>query len=180
LNLLFAGTIEELDTEGPKITAKVLAFGGLYDQQFHRHIMAGDCPYAVYSPECGAVQQFATQLLTGVGATPNIVLTAAINVPVNYFINGILKVIAGAPVQSILIIYSSAPTGGSTILQLARPINGNPVGCTVQISIGCDGAVTTCINSFNNLINYGGEANVPLTNPSVAAVKPQSSNVSKK
>lgn len=179
-SLLFTGTVEELDTEGPKITAKVLGFGGLYDQQFHRHIMAGDCPYAVYSPECGAPLVFTTRTITGIGATPNIISTASIAVPADYYINGILTVTAGAPGQSILIVASSAPTGGTTVFQLARPIHGNPIGCTVNLSIGCDGTVTTCQNNFNNLINFGGEANVPLTNPSVAAMKAQDSSGSKK
>lgn len=178
-SLLFTGTVEELDTEGPKITAKVLGFGGLYDQQFHRHIMAGDCPYAVYSPECGTPLVFITRTITGAGSTQNIVSTALIGVPDNYYINGIMTVTAGAPGQSIMIVASSA-SGGTTVFQLARPINGTAIGCTVNLSIGCDGTVATCQNNFNNLINFGGEANVPLTNPSVAAMKAQDSSGNKK
>lgn len=175
-NLLFSGTIEELDIEGAKITAKAQGFGGLYDQQFHRHVMAGDCPYAVYTPECGAPKTaVTTQTRTIISVSgANVVISAIPGGLANAFKNGIFEVISGGTYQIIQIVSNSG-----TSVSLSRPLTGSVIGATIQMSIGCDGTMDTCIG-FSNQINFGGEINIPPTNPSVAAVKAKDSNVAKK
>lgn len=169
--LLFHGTVEELNTEGAKITAKVLGFGGLYDQQFHRHVMAGDCPYAVYTPECGASKTvFSTVIRTIIGASGNIIsVSPAVGGGVNVFAGGIFEVSSGGTYQIIHITSSSANLGGFTQFNLSRPLTGTVIGATATISLGCGGTIQECIG-FSNLMNFGGEINIPVTNPSVSAV----------
>jgi hypothetical protein len=168
-NHLFRGTVEELDTEGAKITAKVLGFGGMYDQQFHRHVVAGDCPYAVYTPECGAIRRPET---TSTGKVVSVNgNTVIFNPPVgggpNVFANGIMEFSgAGFKYQVIEITSNSS----STEFQLTRPPVAPVIGASVSVSLGCDGTIVSCEFIHNNLINFGGENNMPTTNPSVTAV----------
>lgn len=175
-NQLFSGTVEELDTEGSKITAKIHGFGGLYNQQFHRHVMAANCPYAVYTPECGAIRVTAGGFINSwnasiAGVSGNNVTISISIFAGNQLANGIFSV--GA--QLIEIVANT-----SNLMVLARPPVGNVIGLACQVSAGCNGTLQDCVNKFNNLINFGGESNVPLTNPSVQAVKPRDSSVAKK
>lgn len=176
---LFSGTVEELNTEGAKITAKVLGFGGMYDQQFHRHVMAGDCPYAVYSPECGAGRSAAntvTVTITSISGN-NIIVSPPVGGPGNVFANGLCQINGGPQVQFLHIVQNN-----STSFQLSRPPVSTPIGSIATISLGCDGTSVQCEGFFNNLVNFGGEDNIPPTNPSVTAVatKDSSSTTSNK
>lgn len=176
--LIFAGTVEEINTEASKITAKVMGFGGLYDQQFHRHVMASDCPYSVYSPECGAARVPTGVIITSsIGTTVSVV--PALSIPVDAFAKGIIEVVSGGTYNMVEISNSSVPISGHTQLGLIRPLIGSVVGAFATLSIGCDGSFGNCA-ILNNTINYGGENNIPTTNPSIQAVQPRDSAVSKK
>ena len=48
---------------------------------------------------------------------------------------------------------------------LSRPINGLITGDSCKIYPGCDHALATCKNKFNNLDNYGGFPWIPTRNP---------------
>jgi hypothetical protein len=172
-DLLFRGTVEELDTEGAKITAKVLGFSSLYDQQFHRHVMAGDCPYAVFSPECGAGRNAAntvTVTITGITGN-NIIVSPPVGGPGNVFANGVCQINTASQVQFLHITANNA-----TSFQLSRPPVNTPIGSIATISLGCDGTSVQCEGFFNNLVNFGGEDNIPPTNPSVTAVTTKNSS----
>lgn len=70
-----------------------------------------------------------------------------------------------------------APTGGQTQLRSILQVNagtdtilitgqiaGLTAGETVKISLGCNHQMSGC-NSFNNILNYGGQPDIPLKNP---------------
>ncbi len=44
------------------------------------------------------------------------------------------------------------------------------LGDTVDLILGCDNTYTTCLNKFNNLINFGGFMFLPATNPYINPV----------
>ena len=50
-------------------------------------------------------------------------------------------------------------------LELSAPIPGLAVGSMVEIYPGCDHTTSTCINRFDNIINFGGFPYLPTDNP---------------
>ena len=50
-------------------------------------------------------------------------------------------------------------------ITISRPITGLVAGNEVDAFAGCDHTLTTCINKFNNLVNFGGFPLIPRKNP---------------
>jgi uncharacterized phage protein (TIGR02218 family) len=58
-------------------------------------------------------------------------------------------------------------------LYLSAPFRTAPgSGDTVTVRAGCDKKLTTCIEKFNNLVNFGGFPYVPTSNPQMEALSP--------
>ncbi len=181
-NLLFVGTCDELLTEGAKFTVTCKGFGSIYDQQFHRHMIANECPFVVYSPACGAIMSQHGIVGTIASVVPPQYITIAFGfTPQSQFFNdGVLLIPpGGGQVFQSRLITSMGP-GATPFVALDAPLNGSVVGVTVYCYFGCDGINTTCRDLFNNLINFGGEANVPASNPSVVAVQSNDGTSAKK
>ena len=50
-------------------------------------------------------------------------------------------------------------------LTLLLPFPSDAAGETVRIFAGCDHTIATCKTKFDNVLNYGGFAFVPILNP---------------
>jgi len=51
------------------------------------------------------------------------------------------------------------------VLQITSPFNNISSGMNAQIIAGCDHTRETCLNKFNNFLNYGGFPYIPTKNP---------------
>lgn len=52
-----------------------------------------------------------------------------------------------------------------TEIRLNAPAVGLSAGATVQVVLGCDKTMSTCQGVFDNILNYGGQPEIPLRNP---------------
>jgi len=84
-------------------------------------------------------------------------VAAAASQPDGYFVAGML-VTANAGSRMII-----GHTGIN--LTMVAPMPGLTAGMDVQLYAGCDHAVATCRDRFNNLTNYGGFPFIPVKNP---------------
>lgn len=50
-------------------------------------------------------------------------------------------------------------------VRVMLPFPSSPLGLTVEVFAGCDHSIATCKSKFNNVVNFGGYAWVPLKNP---------------
>ncbi|MDR1498846.1 MAG: DUF2163 domain-containing protein [Rickettsiales bacterium] len=80
--------------------------------------------------------------------------------PTNYFKYGLVKFKDGKNTGKIVEIKQS--NEGNIVLN-AKPFYGLEVGDQIDVVAGCDKKFSTCINSFNNAINFRGEPNLPRT-----------------
>jgi len=75
-------------------------------------------------------------------------------------IGGFVKSPSGGDDDSRLVLAQSGDT-----LTLLLPFSATVLNTAVDVFAGCAHDITTCLNKFNNVINYGGFAYVPRNNP---------------
>jgi uncharacterized phage protein (TIGR02218 family) len=116
------------------------------------------CRHGLYSAECTVSRSSfsATGNIVGESGTTLTLAVAALQ-PDGYYTGGILENDEG----DLRFIVSH--TGSS--IRINRPFSKTINNTTVTINPGCDKARSTCINKFNNLLNYGGFPYIPSRNP---------------
>ena len=115
------------------------------------------CRHALYSARCGvpsATYRIDGEVLAVNGV--NVQVAAAASKPDGYFVAGML---ATADAVRMIVGHSGVD------LTLVAPMPGLTAGMSVQLYAGCDHAVATCRDRFNNLDNYGGFPYIPIKNP---------------
>ena len=118
-----------------------------------------NCRHALYSQACSVGQgNFKTNgVVTG---TSGLVLSlGGIDLlPAGYLAGGMIKTLDGT-LRFIL-----DHTGNA--IELNKGFAGGiQIGDTVEVFPGCDHLMSTCIDRFNNLPNFGGFPYIPLKNP---------------
>ena len=78
----------------------------------------------------------------------------------NYFQGGKITFTSGANDGLSMEVKSSAQSTHQVVLQLEMPY-AIEVGDTFDIIAGCDKVLSTCVNKFNNVLNFRGEPFVP-------------------
>lgn len=117
------------------------------------------CRHALYSASCGvpsATYRVDGKVLTVNGV--NVQVAAAASKPDGYFVAGMLTT-ADASASRMIVGHSGVE------LTLVAPMPGLTAGMDVHLYAGCDHAVATCRDKFNNLANYGGFPYIPVKNP---------------
>ena len=126
-----------------------------------RRFYQTNCPHILYELDCKApILNFRTQ--GTVTNYDNAVVTAAEIGPLGdgYFTGGVITFTELGTTGRRFIL---SHTGSSVTLNL--PTTALPVGASFDIFPGCDHTLSTCLNKFNNILNYGGYPYIPDKNP---------------
>jgi hypothetical protein len=126
-------------------------------------------PHNLYQPGCihtlydaGCTLSKATFSTTGIahsGSTTTVIQTSLTDAAGRYDL-GTLRITSGDLNGQMRTIKSYDGGGQFT---LAYPLTAAPIaGVTVTASLGCDKQRTTCNDTFNNLVNFGGTPYVPV------------------
>lgn len=119
------------------------------------------CPHVLYRTACG-VNEVTFRVNAVVSGFSGLIVSApqyALQAD-NYYAGGLVRITKdGLPISRSIL----AHTGTNIELDLVIP--GLAVGDTLQSIPGCDRRLTTCINKFNNVLNFGGFPYIPDKNP---------------
>lgn len=119
------------------------------------------CPHVLYGQQCRLLSSgFVVQ--TNLSAVSGVLITASAfgTKPDGYFAGGYMDWETGGVLERRFIL---SHTGATLTLNL--PYKGIPSNATVRAYPGCDHALSTCHNKFNNVDNYGGQPFYPSKNP---------------
>lgn len=178
LHRVFVGEVVSVETDGPFLTARVSAFGNLFERRLPRWLIQPTCNWAVYDTACG-LDRIAWKRTAEVldAFTPNShrLLVRALGagasaIPAHAFAGGWLEYeIEEGPTGSRTILDSTAANGsGDLELSLASDLHPWPeVGQEITIFPGCDGRRETCQTVFANYVRFGGFPFMPVGNPSM-------------
>lgn len=115
------------------------------------------CRHRLYSQNCGAIKAiFATNTTVNSITTNGLTITTlATGKPDHYFLNG--EVEYGNNRRRIV-----KHVGND--IKINYPFPTLPSGAIILYP-GCDHTESTCLNKFNNVINFGGASRMPLKDP---------------
>jgi len=92
-------------------------------------------------------------------------MTSRIAADATFFNGGYLRFVDSLGTEYYRTIQSLTESGGVYTLALEIPLNNLFVGNELQCHAGCNHAVQTCRDKFDNVKNYGGFPFVPTSNP---------------
>jgi uncharacterized phage protein (TIGR02218 family) len=116
------------------------------------------CRHLLYSTQCGANKNsFSNTGTVGSKSNTTITVAAASSRTNGYFSGGILED------QNGNTRYILSHTGSTLVI--SKPWPQLSIGDAVTIYAGCNRARSTCVNKFNNVINFGGFPWIPNKNP---------------
>lgn len=121
------------------------------------------CPHVLYGVGCNLLASNFEFSETNFTIDGNTVFAQSLQLqPDNYFAGGFIEYEHNTTghTETRAIRTSSA---GNLVLSL--PPNGLAGASELLVHPGCDHTVTTCVNKFNNLNNYGGHPFIPSSNP---------------
>lgn len=119
------------------------------------------CPHVLYSTACGATTP-------AVSATVSLVEAGTLTFPSNWtadhasFNGGMVEWTLPDGRSERRTILESTSNG---VVRLSGVAAGLSNGDAVSIFKGCNHLVTDCENVHNNILNYGGQPNIPVDNP---------------
>ena len=178
--VVFTGEVTKVSIRGSKITATCTPGGNRYDGQYPRLLRGPGCSATLFYDGCGlnAVDWKWTGTVASPvsSAYPFELKVASLTQPgsvaasgASWFAGGWVEWGAGSARQRRAILDSTAPSGGSTTLTLARYFGLLPtVGDAVALYPGCDQQMATCKGKFNNFVNFRGHPFTPPGNPTLA------------
>lgn len=121
------------------------------------------CRHTLYSTQCGlSMSSYAVEgIIQGV-STVNLTIGAAASYPDSYFTGGVVQSATG---DLRFIVYHIGDH-----IKVSRVFNTAIGNTLVLLYPGCDKSKNTCINKFNNVLNFGGFPYIPSKNPFVGSV----------
>ena len=154
----------------PTFSKTTLEFSGipvstsLKQPGLRRHYQIG-CPHALYGPQCKAsktagnatvtrtVTGFSGNTLSFAGALPRLR---------GKYAGGMIEWSVG----TMRVVRSIISASEDRLSITARGnLKGLVIGSQVSLSIGCNRQQSDCLDQHNNILNYGGQPNIPLANP---------------
>jgi uncharacterized phage protein (TIGR02218 family) len=168
---LFSGLVTEVITGGLEAQIKIDSHLFTLDRKIPRNLYQHLCNALLYAPDCGLngaayavagqVAAGSTLFQIGVSLPPQASLPAPL--PANYFSLGKLQFTSGALQGTWAGIATQAVAGETTTLTLMPPLLAAPApGDTFTVWPGCDRALATCTNKFNNVLNFRGFPWIPV------------------
>lgn len=130
--------------------------------------LLGNTVGELYTPECradlgdsrckvdlGPLTGFGT---VGEGSSKSVFVGTGLSMPAGYYDGGTVQMTTGTNVG----VKRECLSWDGTSLVLFLPLPQNVVvGDVFSVTPGCDKQISTCINKFNNVVNYRGEPFVP-------------------
>ncbi len=162
---LFSGLVTEVITGGLKAQIKIDSHLYTLDIKLPRNLYQHLCNHVLYGPDCGLNgANFAVQGQAQAGSTIFQIVTNLTGVP-GYFSLGKLQFTSGALQGTWIGIQSQVGGAGSqpATLTLTPPLLAAPApGDAFTLWPGCDRALSTCQNKFNNALNFRGFPWIPV------------------
>lgn len=177
---IFTGEVTAVSVKGSILTAKATPGGTIFDRRVPRVIFQRTCNNALFDAGCTLAKadwKF-TAKVSGVGSPgypfefdlSNLdrAVGSDPTYSANYFAGGWLEAGDGLNWQRRAVILSTNPVAGALTVTLDRdPAPFLAVNDNVILYPGCDLQRLTCIQKFNNYLNFIGHPYLPLANPSL-------------
>lgn len=122
------------------------------------------CPLVLYGKRCRASRAAATTLHSIVGVDGAVITLPAdwtTEARRRHFVGGIIEWSVGGGRKSRRAIISA----GATTLTLSAAASGLVAGGQASLTLSCDKTMDTCRGVHANILNYGGQHEIPLVNP---------------
>lgn len=126
------------------------------------------CPYALYGSQCKA--QKLPQALTLVsvlsGNSVRVLPSGTLAKPAVNFTNGTIEWFGPSGRRELGNIAKVTDAGsGNYDMIITRSTQGLVTGQAMKMALGCNHQMDDCTDVFDNILNYGGDPWIPLTNP---------------
>lgn len=125
-----------------------------------------NCPYTVYSPQCGVDALSFRDIATITEISGRTITVNSISRPDGFFNGGFVSWTTAEGAVERRWVYSQVST--SLILHITTI--GLATNMQVELYAGCDHNPDTCYDRFNNWPNYGGMLGLPKINPFTTTV----------
>jgi len=124
------------------------------------------CAHAVYDPNCALNKATFTDTGTASGTltTRQVQTTAAAIIAraADYYNLGVLRFTSGALSGQRQSVSDFAVSGGVATFTMQLPFTAAPVAADAfSVYPGCDRTLNTCVDKFNNLVNFRGFPHIP-------------------
>jgi hypothetical protein len=196
---IFSGQVKSANFDGPRISAKCVSLGSIFDRQIPTLLIQPTCNFPVFGTSCGlssndwkmsaTVVSYdgAHELIIGQPAFVDAGATRpAVSVFEHFFAGGKLEAGANQSFERRSVLDSVA-NGGNIKLSIRHPLENIPE--SIFLWAGCDGRKETCSvyhaadnpdGKFDNFARFGGFPFVPSGNPTLAKINRDYSNNGKK
>ncbi len=181
------GEVTGSESDGPFVTLSCGGINRLFGRPAPRYLMQTGCNYGLFESRCGLSRtgwSVGAVVAALSGATVTIgTLVPGGAVPVgwggaHWFAGGYLERAGG---RRALILDSAALGSGQVVLTLvAVVVPALMVGEAVTVVPGCDGLHATCVEKFDNGVNFGGFPFVPDRSPQFQPLNQSGSRAGKK
>ena len=159
--ILWLGRVTNVKFDGDEAIVRCEPVFSSLKRPALRRMYQTSCPHVLYGTAC-KVNKTSLQLITTITTNDSQVITNASisGQPDGYYTGGFVMwddngKIARQTIKSHV----------GSVLTLLNPMFGLVTGKSITIFPGCDHALATCINKFNNVDNYGGFPYIPTKNP---------------
>jgi len=156
---IFIGRMDIDPTGRSKAEIKVKAFTELLNIQLPRLVYQPGCVNNLYDSNCKINRAAYAVVLTVLAGSNQNTLFCSQYQAAGYFNKGAIIGLTGQNIGARMSVSAFAP--GIVYLMWALP-NVPNVGDTFSLVPGCDRAVATCVNKFNNRSNFRGTPLIPV------------------
>jgi uncharacterized phage protein (TIGR02218 family) len=156
----FAGRVAAVDLTRTEAVVSINSHMELLQRSMPRNVYQSACRWTLFDAGCALTR--ATFAVNGavVAVTTNGNFTTNLAQAQDYFTLGMLTWTSGANVGFSRAIRQYTGTGGRIMLLAPMPFTVAP-GDAFTAYPGCDKQLSTCINKFNNKVNFGGQPFIP-------------------
>lgn len=160
---LFKGTFGQVKITDKKRATIEIKPGGANTKQIGFERYSQTCRASLFDGRCKlAAASFKTSITVST-VSGNVVVASALTAVDDYFSLGFVVWKTGNNAGQVSPIQSSNQATNSITLN-AAPLEAMQVGDTADVYPGCNKYIETCLNKFNNVINFRGEWAVPKLN----------------
>lgn len=159
---LFFGNVSEVKPSRSAVVLTVSSQLELLNLDMPRNLISPGCIHSLFDAGCTLTQaNFAAYDSVSAGTTSQISSTG-IGMTSGYFTKGTIMFSSGINTGSAATIKQHTLANGINTFWLMAPLNATPaVGDNFTVFPGCDKTMSTCQNTFNNLVNFRGWPFVP-------------------
>lgn len=168
---ILRGQIESMEVEktGSVMTTAVFKvpsrMAKLLDRKLPTVTISRKCPHFLYDANC-RVSRAAYTVTGNVAAINGRTIRVDVAMDDQWARGG--DVIHTASGEAMLVFYQTSTfdmSGAHAFITMQGAIYGLAVGDEVKVAAGCSHSVTVCRNKFDNVPNFGGAPQLPLSNP---------------